>query len=771
MKTTLIVLCILIQALGVMRGTADSGAPVADEIDALRNQITLKIDEDLERTAIAFADARELNRALFWSDLFSAPLEIFTNAISGLIAYREVTGLFKPSKVRNWASDGFTAANSAQEAHAILFSFERLQQDGQNLALAIDGPSFGARTEAIIARAEETVTFLHFDKHLYQESIRNDLYGIGGVASPLSVLRRSGLVDRRGGSVLPSIFEARRTIRNDLQTLSSQIRSTEIAATRSQELIAYVRTLKQAVQQSRAGTHRFIYQAVLTDDLGVKNLNVDLSIGYPRSLENWRSAMINQFASNTAVEIRLRMIELISDSVGIVSGDAVDAVNLRLDVEAVVAGQTGANKLAEGVGVLTMGVLADQFTGSLDDVRSFASNAREQVTYIPQQMMEALPGEVSNLILVADDVSRKVKTGTATGPRPSISSVSPLQLLGKPLPQTTTFTITGTNFSSASRLEFKDGVNPSYTNRVPTFTPPNQLTYAIAVGMETATWTVKVVNPGAEPSLPAKFNVIGGTSSGATLTSFAVEGSAYVNENSSKQFIAKAYFSDGSSQEVQANATCIWSENSSKTSINATGLLTAGSVSLGELVTVSATYTHGGTSLTADTTIYLNNSSIGGGPNEVELIQNGGFEDEEADWTATGSFHASTNFTTSRRGSGYAYLSLTDGTAANNLDGTIWQEIQIPANSELVTLTYWINATTAETLYSARDTLDIEVRNTSNQVIATLGTYDNGHALSDGNTKGVYHQGLQFLTNYAGQTIRVAFRGKNKRFSPHDLSH
>ena len=80
---------------------------------------------------------------------------------------------------------------------------------------------------------------------------------------------------------------------------------------------------------------------------------------------------------------------------------------------------------------------------------------------------------------------------------PSIDNVSPDPLLGLPLPERQTLTITGTGFSDLTRLTFNDGTT-DYPDRVPVFvSETGELHYDIAVGTDAANWTVVAYNRGA----------------------------------------------------------------------------------------------------------------------------------------------------------------------------------------------------------------------------------------------------------------------------------
>jgi hypothetical protein len=88
------------------------------------------------------------------------------------------------------------------------------------------------------------------------------------------------------------------------------------------------------------------------------------------------------------------------------------------------------------------------------------------------------------------------------------------------------------------------------------------------------------------------------------LVSLTLSGLNSVNENSTAQYTATAFFSDGSSQSV--NPT--WSENSPATTISIFGLLSAGEVTNNTPVTVAASYTFGAITRTAETNVTVINT-------------------------------------------------------------------------------------------------------------------------------------------------------------------
>src|ERR1051326_532932 len=115
-----------------------------------------------------------------------------------------------------------------------------------------------------------------------------------------------------------------------------------------------------------------------------------------------------------------------------------------------------------------------------------------------------------------------------------------------------------------------------------------------------------------------------------TFTSLAISGASSVNENSTAQYSATAFFSDGSSQTV--NPT--WSEDSAAASISIFGLLSAEEVTSDTPVTISASYTSGGVTRNAQKVVtvlnvtYTVTPSAGANgsisPNTPQTVDSGG---------------------------------------------------------------------------------------------------------------------------------------------------
>ena len=149
----------------------------------------------------------------------------------------------------------------------------------------------------------------------------------------------------------------------------------------------------------------------------------------------------------------------------------------------------------------------------------------------------------------------------------------------------------------------------------------------------------------------------------------------------------------------------------------------------------------------------------GGGPTPTptptpapgaELLLNRGFESGAVNWTATAGVITNSTGQTPRTGSFYAWL---DGYGTTHTD-SLFQTITIPSSATTVTLSFWLKITTAETTTTTQfDKLQVQIRNTSNTVLATLGTFSNLNP-STGYVLRTFD-----VTAFKGQTVRIYFLG------------
>lgn len=173
---------------------------------------------------------------------------------------------------------------------------------------------------------------------------------------------------------------------------------------------------------------------------------------------------------------------------------------------------------------------------------------------------------------------------------------------------------------------------------------------------------------------------------------------------------------------------------------------TASSTATTGTSTITITGTSG--TLTHTTSISLTISSAAA----QQLIGNPGFENgtNTAPWTLTAGVINNSSAEPPHSGAWDAWL---DGYGTTHTD-TATQTVTIPSTITTATLSFWLHIDTAETTTTtAFDTLQVQVLNSSNTVLATLGTFSNlNHATG-------YQQHSFDVSSFKGQTIKIRFNG------------
>ncbi|MEK6281175.1 MAG: M36 family metallopeptidase [Acidobacteriota bacterium] len=205
------------------------------------------------------------------------------------------------------------------------------------------------------------------------------------------------------------------------------------------------------------------------------------------------------------------------------------------------------------------------------------------------------------------------------------------------------------------------------------------------------------------------------------------------------------------SVSVTAPAGCAWTAVSNATFIT----ITSGSSGSGNgtvnysVSNNTGTSSRNGTMTIAGLTFTVTQAGTGGGGSN--LIVNPGFETATAPWIISGQVTRSTGIYPH---SGVAYMIIN---GVNSSSGTLYQTVTIPAGGG--NLDFWLNITTSEAAGAIiYDRLFIEVRSTTGTLLATLATFSNQNS----GTAGVYVlRGPYNLSGFAGQTVRIQFRGTN----------
>ena len=203
---------------------------------------------------------------------------------------------------------------------------------------------------------------------------------------------------------------------------------------------------------------------------------------------------------------------------------------------------------------------------------------------------------------------------------------------------------------------------------------------------------------------------------------------------------------------VTTQAACNWTavSNSSFITVISGGSGTgSGNVTYSVAANASTSARTGTLTIAGQTHTVTQAGTSGGGC--TNAIVNPGFETGTTPWTVSGQVTRSTG---AYPHSGVAYMIIN---GVNSSSGTLYQTVTIPSGCS--NLSFWLNITTSEAAGSAvYDRLFIEVRNTSGTLLGTLATFSNQNS----GTAGAYVlRGPYNLSSWAGQTVRIQFRGTN----------
>lgn len=207
---------------------------------------------------------------------------------------------------------------------------------------------------------------------------------------------------------------------------------------------------------------------------------------------------------------------------------------------------------------------------------------------------------------------------------------------------------------------------------------------------------------------------------------------------------------------VSTTAGCNWTAVSNSSFITITsGASGSGSGTVTYSVAANTGTARSGTMTIGGLTFSVSQDAAGAGC--TNTIVNPGFESGTTPWTISGQVTRSTG---TFPHSGLAYMILN---GVNSTTGTLFQTVTVPSNG-CSNLQFWLNITTNEAAGAAVfDRLFIEVRSTTGTLLATLATFSNQNS----GTAGVYVlRGPFNLSSFAGQTVRIQFRGTNDSTLP-----
>jgi hypothetical protein len=178
------------------------------------------------------------------------------------------------------------------------------------------------------------------------------------------------------------------------------------------------------------------------------------------------------------------------------------------------------------------------------------------------------------------------------------------------------------SLSDGSSQNVTSSASWSDSSRYATFSSPGNLTTRNVSRETTITITARYSYKGVSKRASLAVNITKNQPQ-AALTGLSVEGAGSMPENTSADYLARASYSDGSTQDVTAASS--WSEDSPNASITSGGQLTVQAVNANETVTVTASFTSNGVTRTASFPVTIQDSTTPSPPPPVSGSHAGRF--------------------------------------------------------------------------------------------------------------------------------------------------
>jgi len=339
----------------------------------------------------------------------------------------------------------------------------------------------------------------------------------------------------------------------------------------------------------------------------------------------------------------------------------------------------------------------------------------------------------TDFTIAASPSSQSVLRGNSTTYNVTTSAIGTAQTVslsvsGLPAGATGTFSPTSVTAGGSSTLSVTTSTSTvagTYTLTITGSYPGGTPTHSTSVQLVV---TNPVTNDFSISASPGSLTIAQGSSGTSTISTAVISGSA---ESISL-----------SVSGVPAGVTA---------SLSPTTVTAGGSSTL--TVTVSSSAATGSSTLTiqgtAPSATHSTSVSLTVTAPASQLLLNPGFESGNVSWVTTSGV-ISNSGRPAHSGTWFAWL---DGYGTTHTD-SCYQQIAVPSSATSVTLSFWLRIDTAETTTTTQfDKLQVQIRNSSNTVLATLATYSNLNANS------TYLQKSFDLSAYKGQTIRVYFLG------------
>jgi len=372
-------------------GLANAKKQVNAELEELKASILRKIDKDVESTSLAFTEAEYISRSLRIAYPFKAALTVISGAISSISALKN-------------ASDMKTAIsyqNSALGGAAIGLALQNAWKAGEDLKFVFDGPAYTDSVERMIKDAQATqpsiglIPAAGFDSATYRTVIENWIMGSGGGSLYLRIspdhLRHP--CSRQSPDSLFGALALKTRLSSTFRGIEGQISKGNYSQEQLTDLQRQVVNLKTAILASSGKAATARYQTYQPNSQGRCELSQkELPLG---TIAQYDTALRQAYA---ALDKRVQVEQAFTLTT--VAGAVIKTVSLKV----------GNNEFLS----IASKLIGVEKIGEYEFAKKFPlSKPRDAIVDLPQQMLLALPDELSGVWAIALDLKNYVEIASA----------------------------------------------------------------------------------------------------------------------------------------------------------------------------------------------------------------------------------------------------------------------------------------------------------------------------------------------------------------------
>jgi len=351
----------------------------------LKEKMATKIDIDIDNTAHTFFSVKDYWRAKRIADIVRAPLRVMEDTINLMAKAADLSTL---TQTANAALD---KSEATYQVLMIASMCQDLQQVGEKLHYAIDGPTYVSSIEKMLDAADATFVPPSGDnwQKYYEQVIRNYLYGPTDY-SPLVIPRKSTTPERKNIEFVTSALQVRSSITQEFDKLIAEIEAIELPqGFPTGQVVSQIEELKKEVVASMGQGIDIRYKTYL----GNQEVYVDTRLGAIGEYVKTFAEVALAVSKNLDIEITVEWLKL---------AQTAESAALLYTISYNKPGAREFVKVTQKATILPE-IIIKPYT------RTFYTDSETEFYMIPQEMVLILPTELSNLWMIADDTTHYIR--------------------------------------------------------------------------------------------------------------------------------------------------------------------------------------------------------------------------------------------------------------------------------------------------------------------------------------------------------------------------